>query len=390
MWVCAGRELGVLVALSACAAVFSGCSGDDGADDAGKSGSTAWGAVTFDPVAKAPSKLSETGLAKLVDGKLVYHPELIAFDLTMPLFTDYALKRRALWVPAGKTIGWRDGGLLDLPEGSIIIKSFLYAPDLREPDKGAYPIETRVLVRGPKEWNAWPYIWDAQGGDATLKVAGGLFDVAFIDPDGKAHKTSYLVPQRNQCVDCHGSVKGGVKRTVPVGPQARYLNRLGTYDGEQVNQLEHLHKLGLLPDMPAIAKVDAATSLADVRKAGVAKLTGEPLRKAARDYLDINCSACHSPAAVEGQTSQLFLNHDNEDAFLLGVCKAPSSAGQGGFGRKYDIVPGKPDESILVYRLETTTLGAMMPDLGRSLPHTVGIALVRKWIAEMAPVQCNR
>ena len=72
------------------------------------------------------------------------------------------------------------------------------------------------------------------------------------------------------------------------------------------------------------------------------------------------------------------------------MCKAPSSAGKGGFGRKWDIVAGKPDESILVYRLETSTLGAMMPDIGRSLPHTLGIALVRKWITEMPHVNCSR
>ena len=40
--------------------------------------------------------------------------------------------------------------------------------------------------------------------------------------------------------------------------------------------------------------------------------------------------------------------------------------------------------------METTVLGAMMPDIGRSLVDPVGVALVRRWIEEMEPVNCNR
>lgn len=377
------------LALLAVASLAGGCATDA---DAGSDGADAgaWPAVALSAVGKPPALLSETGLARLEKGALVYHPELVEYDLTMPLFSDYALKRRAFWVPAGKTIGWRDKGPLDFPIGSIIVKSFSFPADFREPEKDVRVIETRVLVRGESGWKAWPYIWDAELGDAKLTVAGGVQEIAFVDPEGAQRTASYLVPQRNQCLDCHDQLAQGEPVTSPIGPEARQLNRDNVYAGETTNQLSHFKKLGLLPEMPALQDVDQGTSFEAIRAAGVENLTGEALRKAARDYLHVNCSHCHSPRGVEGETSQLFLDHDQDDPFLFGVCKAPSSAGKGGFGRKYDVVPGKPDESIMMYRLETTTLGAMMPDIGRSLEHTFGTALVRKWIEELPPVICNR
>ena len=49
----------------------------------------------------------------------------------------------------------------------------------------------------------------------------------------------------------------------------------------------------------------------------------------------------------------------------------------------YDIVPGRPDESILAYRIASTHPGVMMPELGKRLVHDEGVALVREWIAAM-------
>lgn len=67
----------------------------------------------------------------------------------------------------------------------------------------------------------------------------------------------------------------------------------------------------------------------------------------------------------------------------LGVGKAPVAAGKGSGGLQYDIVPGKPDQSILQFRIESVHPGIMMPELGRSITHEEGLALMRKWIAEM-------
>ena len=52
------------------------------------------------------------------------------------------------------------------------------------------------------------------------------------------------------------------------------------------------------------------------------------------------------------------------------------------------IVPGKPDESIVVYRLESTEPGVMMPELPRRLVPDEAVVLIKEWIAQMkAPVK---
>lgn len=63
--------------------------------------------------------------------------------------------------------------------------------------------------------------------------------------------------------------------------------------------------------------------------------------------------------------------------------KKPVAAGKGSGARLYDIVPGKPEESILLFRMESTNPGIMMPELGRSIIHQEGVALVSRWIQEM-------
>jgi len=49
----------------------------------------------------------------------------------------------------------------------------------------------------------------------------------------------------------------------------------------------------------------------------------------------------------------------------------------------FDVVQGKPEESMLVHRMESNTPKIMMPELGRSMVHLEGLALIREWIASM-------
>ncbi len=55
---------------------------------------------------------------------------------------------------------------------------------------------------------------------------------------------------------------------------------------------------------------------------------------------------------------------------------------------RYDLVPGRPDESILIYRLESTAPKVSMPALGRDVVHEEGVRLLRQWIASL-PGSCG-
>ena len=59
------------------------------------------------------------------------------------------------------------------------------------------------------------------------------------------------------------------------------------------------------------------------------------------------------------------------------------AAGIGSGGLAFDIVPGRPEQSILAFRIASTHPGIMMPELGKRLVHDEGVALIREWIAAM-------
>ena len=83
------------------------------------------------------------------------------------------------------------------------------------------------------------------------------------------------------------------------------------------------------------------------------------------------------------QTSGLNLSIHETESIALGIMKTPVAAGRGSGNLKYDIVPSKPNESILLYRLESTDPGEMMPEVGRKTMHKEGVDLNREWIKAM-------
>ena len=79
----------------------------------------------------------------------------------------------------------------------------------------------------------------------------------------------------------------------------------------------------------------------------------------------------------------MFLEIGQTDPERLGVGKPPVAAGRGSGNRRFGIVPGKPNESILVFRMENDDPGIRMPELGRQTQHREGVELIKEWIQEM-------
>jgi hypothetical protein len=107
------------------------------------------------------------------------------------------------------------------------------------------------------------------------------------------------------------------------------------------------------------------------------------LDQRARAWLEGNCAHCHSPDGL-ARTTGLTLWAAESSPVNYGICKPPVAAGPATGGRQWDIVPGNPDASILVYRIESTTPGVAMPEIGRSVVHAEGVALIRQWISAMS------
>ncbi len=295
---------------------------------------------------------------------------VVPYDIATPLFSDYATKYRFVYVPPGTSARYHDTDVFDFPVGTIIAKTFAFLHNLADPSQGRRLIETRLLIHQPDGWTGLPYIWNEEQTEATLKIAGGIREVRWVQRDGRERTNQYIIPNVNQCMGCHENQK--VMR--PIGPKARNLNKEFVYPTGRENQLAHWVRAGILQGAPAPAQAprlpvwnDPATGTLDQR---------------ARAWLEINCAHCHNPNGP-ARTSGLDLTVAQADPAKWGIGKTPIAAGRGSGGRLFDIVPGKPDESILMYRLESTEPGILMPELGRRLVDEEGVALIRAWIAAM-------
>jgi uncharacterized repeat protein (TIGR03806 family) len=350
------------------------------------------GPVVVDVDAPPPTMLSAYRLFLWDPGTgFSFNDRVVPYELNTALFSDYALKQRALYVPPGATATFIDEDAFDLPIGAVAIKNFYFPADLRSPKQNLQLIETRLMVRHADGLHALPYIWTADQRDAVLTPAGEVRAISFLDTTGTLQTSNYLIPERNQCPTCHGRQASPTApvETILIGLKARHLNHTTDYGaiGKQ-NEIAHLTELGMLSGAPDPTTLAAAFDFRPIEAGGVAAMSPADIDVAARSYLDINCAHCHNPNAIQGITSQLFLNHDNNDAFHLGVCKRPGSAGQGTGGFTFDIVPSNPDTSILYFRVHTTEVGAMMPLLGRSITHARGTELLHAWIAGLPANDC--
>ncbi len=292
---------------------------------------------------------------------------VVPYDVNSALFSDYASKHRFLFLP--EPMAYSESGVFELPVGSVLIKTFGYRADLRDDGARERLVETRLLVHGDEGWSGLVYVWDDDQRDAHLQKAGGIVPVEWIDAGGDARSLDYIVPNINQCVNCH--VAGDSQQ--PIGIQARHLNRDFAYADGTANQLAALSERGLLTGAPADPAEAPRLPQWDDPESGT-------LEERTRAWLDINCAHCHNPTGP-ARTSGLDLRADQREPALYGICKTPVAAGAGSGGRLYGIVPGKPDESILVYRLESVEPAVRMPELLRQTVHSESLALVREWIS---------
>lgn len=311
-----------------------------------------------------PDKLSSWGLFEGRGAPLKPSPGVIPYDLNTPLFSDYADKYRFVWMPEGQSASYSDEEEFDFPFGTILSKTFAFPADGRE-----QLIETRLLVRVSAGWVALPYIWNKSQTEAHLVVAGGVQDVSFKDPSGAVQKIRYSIPNVNECAQCHERSKA----LLPIGPKARHLNRDFDYADGSENQLARWTRIGYLRGAPAPALAPRLAVWDDAKSATV--------EARARAYLDANCAHCHQSGGSAGYTGFL-LDWKETDRRRLGYCKNPNSAGYSG-NLAYDVVPGRPEESILLYRMLSTRPKEMMPEIGRSLVHSEGAMLVREWLASL-------
>ena len=286
---------------------------------------------------------------------------VVPYELITALFSDYTDKHRFVYVPNGMTAVYNNDEVFDFPVGTALIKTFSY----QEADGGELLLETRLLLHKDNGWDALTYVWDMNKEDAYLALGGRTIDVRNVITPSNSNYIRYRVPNKNQCKECH--LKNDVIE--PIGPKPRNINKQIVYkDDVKRNQIDHWTAIKILEEnnYSYDRMVNAFSQNYD-------------LNLRARSYLDINCGHCHSPEG-SASSSGLYLSIDDED---FGIYKKPVAAGRGSGGLSYSIVPGHPDESILLYRMRSNEPDVMMPESGRTLMHDEAIELVSEWITEM-------
>jgi uncharacterized repeat protein (TIGR03806 family) len=347
--------------------------------------------VRFHSADAYPERLSDWGLILRRDDRLVLGRGVRPYEINTPLFSDYALKLRTVYLPPGAAMTYHDDASFEFPVGSIVSKTFFYPRGGETPAAGsnrlvrAVPgwdgdvenmdlgrqelLETRLLVRQADGWDALPYVWSE--GDAFLEVTGDLMSLRVNLADGTAPEDfAYVVPSRSECAGCHATnhSEGALQL---IGVKARHLTR--AYPGRTDNQLAVWADQAILDGLPPLQAVPQAAVWNDATA---------PLGDRARAYLDSNCGHCHNPAGA-ADTSGLWLDANSRNHRQRGFCKPPVAAGRGTGGRPYSVVPGRPDASILVYRTETRDPATRMPETGRALTHSEGVALLQDWISSL-------
>lgn len=293
---------------------------------------------------------------------------IVPYDLNTPLFSSYAEKARFIQLPAGTKAKYNADSVFDLPIGTVLIKNFYFPNDFRDESKGRRILETRLLVHQQDGWATYQYIWNREQTEAEFEPIGDITPVEYIDANGKKVSFNYIIPTQAQCMGCHKQNNG----LQPIGIAARHLNGEYSYSSGKQNQLQYWQQLGMI-DLPSSSI--PANAVWNKEQSGT-------LEKRARAYLDINCGHCHNTKGP-GSSSGLFLDIHEKDLTRLGINKTPVAAGRASGNFSFDIHPGKPDKSILIFRMKSTDPGIAMPEVGREQVHKEGIELISQWIREI-------
>jgi len=288
-------------------------------------------------------KLSQLNLFKDDMADFQYNDNVYEYNLSTPLFTDYAYKLRLITVPDGKQFTYTDGGLLEYPNNTIMAKTFYYLNDERDSSLGKKIIETRVLIKKGGEWIARNYFWNEDQKDAVLDDDAHDIQVNWIDDLGVSKSIDYKVPSNTMCMQCHKLNE----KIVPIGPKARAMNF--DYNGENI--LQFFKDNNILVDAPEVTQIPVLPDWSD---------TSLPLENRARAYLDVNCAHCHQKGGS--------YNRDFGDKFYFN------------FETPFTESNIYLERTQISDRIGTPIPGYFMPLIGTSVKHDEGIELLNAYI----------
>jgi len=326
--------------------------------------------------------LTQVPYAKLSDYRFFDGPmkdqkpalDVLIYEPASALFTDYAHKKRFVWMPKGtKAVYEGDGKVLNLPIGSALIKNFYYDNVQNVTPIGSTRIiETRIMIRKASGWIFAEYVWNAAQTEAYLDMAGSNTTVEWKDENNITRVVdSYRIPSDQQCMTCHKSNE----LPIPIGIKPQNLNNNFTFSSGLKNQLAKWIEVGYL-DNSLPSTIASTVDYND---------TSKSLDLRVRSYLDINCAHCHQTNSHCDYRPMRFAFSETTDLANMGVCVNTQDMADFPPALEKIVNPNNINRSMLYYRLNTDNESFRMPLLGRTEIHTEGVALIEQWINSLSP-----
>ena len=300
---------------------------------------------------------------------------VIPYEPASSLFTDYASKKRFIWMPDGVAATYvADNKVLDFPVGTVLIKTFYYTTI--QPGNVTKIIETRLMIRKDDGWKFYEYLWNDDQTEADLVsgidfVNGSTKTITFTKPSGQTITTDYRIPSDAECFACHKINE----IPIPIGVKPQNLNHNYTYGNVSKKILQKLVDQGYLDSFPS--SIASTVDYHDVTQSLDLRL---------RSYIDINCAHCHQDEARCYYRPVRFpFDLTNIDT-NIGICLVADEEISPTLQKV--ITPGNFSKSILHYRLTSNDESQRMPLLGRTIVHDEGVALLEQYISSLTQV-CN-
>jgi hypothetical protein len=273
------------------------------------------------------------------------------FNPGTALWTDGAEKRRWIALPDGTKIDTSNPGGWVFPNGTRVWKEFKF---------NGKRAETRFMYKHDDLWLFATYKWNETDTEATA-VDGA--DVALVG--GGTHS----IPNLMQCNECHRG-----SRDKLLGFEQVLLGLPGA-EGFNLTALVAENRLSNPPARTNYVIPDDGTGVA-------AK---------ALSWIHVNCGvSCHNETGnAQANMSHMFLRIDpttldaaspaawNIVKLTVGVPSVTANF------RGVRIVPGLPDQSLIVQLAQTRGSNMAMPPIGTRIVDPTGIANVRDWITRL-------
>jgi len=341
--------------------------------------------------AVAYETLEQSGFVEGVDNQLIRNIHL--YSPQYPLWTDGAIKRRWIQLPADTVIDVSDEDHWVYPVGTKLWKEFAL-----ETDNSLVKIETRLLEKqATDKWLMETYVWSENQTEANLAPEAGIKAFAQLG-NGK----SYDIPSQKECTTCH--TKAGVSS----GPQTTPVLGFSAIHLSDNRDPDAIHGEALTHDMLTLSKLNEMGLLSEYVNPEVAipASVERPLQRSVVGYLHGNCGHCHRDAGLgELLTTTQFdfkLSHNffqQTHFFKSTFDKNISNILQPLNSPKKLVKPGDANDSALIYRMITEnekftfdvplwhhtaglkkTIGVKMPFLGTNVIDQEAVSIISEYI----------